>query len=109
MAFPYSIITILLWDMHEGRGTHFSSNLCPNGSLKKAEIERKGDLPWPLIKNIIFLAVIVAQLVERLLPTQEVGCSNRVISKFCIGRLFPAIVLKEENKEKEVGKCPFKN
>ena len=55
-------------------------------------------------------AVVVAQLVERLLPIPEVCGSNPVIgNNLCIEHLFIycQLCLKDENKEKEAGYGPF--
>ena len=49
------------------------------------------------------MAVVVAQLVERSLPTPEIRGSNPNIGKFYL----PIGNRKEENKEKEAGNGPF--
>ena len=58
---------------------------------------------WGCINK--FWVVVVAQLIERSLPTPEVCCSNPVI-----GEIFIELsnVLKRQNKEKEGGNGPFK-
>ena len=48
--------------------------------------------------------VVVAQLVERSLPTPEVRGSNPVISKIY---MYHQLYWKDENKEKKAGKCPI--
>ena len=55
------------------------------------------------------MAVVVAQLVERSLPTPEVRSSNPVIDKL-LYRAFVYCQLsrKDENKEKEAGYGPLK-
>ena len=56
-------------------------------------------------------AVVVAQLVERLLPIPEVCGSNPVIRNFlCILNicLLSTVYRKDKNKEKEAGNGPFK-
>ena len=55
------------------------------------------------------LAVVVAQLVEWLLPTPEVHSLNLVIGKLLYGTFAYCLLFrKDENKEKEVGNGPFK-
>ena len=48
-------------------------------------------------------AVVVAQLVERLLPTPEVRDRIQSLAKFISCRLY----LNDDNKEKEAGNGPF--
>ena len=61
--------------------------------------------PW---QTIIFVAVVVAQLVERSLPIPEVRGSNPVIGKNLLNIcLLSTVFWKDENKEKEVGDGPF--
>ena len=52
-------------------------------------------------------AVVVAQLVELLLPTPEVRGSNPVVGKIYIEQCVLSTVLKKRNKEKEAGNGPF--
>ena len=49
-------------------------------------------------------AVVVAQLVERLLPIPEIRGSNPVNGKFYL----LSAILKSKNKEKEAGNGPLK-
>ena len=51
--------------------------------------------------------MVVAQLVEQLVPTPEVHGSNPIIGKIYIERCL-SIVLDSKIKEKEVGYCPLK-
>ena len=64
-----------------------------------------------MIHKVLFVeAVVVAQLVERLLPIPEVRGSNPVIgNNLYIEHLFIYCQLcwKDENKEKEAGYGPF--
>ena len=61
------------------------------------------------IKKLYIRGVVVAQLVEWLLPTPEVGGSNPVNWKFLYRHLFVYCQLywKDEIKEKEEGTGPF--
>ena len=58
-------------------------------------------------KNFYLRAVIVAQLVERLLPIPEVRGSNPVIGKNLYWTSYCQLYWKDENKEKEAGKSQF--
>ena len=63
------------------------------------------------IKYPMCWAVVVAQLVEQLLPIPEVRSSNPVIGKnlFILNIcLLSTVYWKDENKEKEAGDGPFK-
>ena len=54
-------------------------------------------------------AVVVAQLVERLLPIPEVRGSNPVIGKIYIHHLLTVnCIEKKKTKKKEAGNGPFK-
>ena len=53
-------------------------------------------------------AVVMAQLVDRLLPIPEVRSSNPVIGKNLYWTFYSQLYWKDENKEKEAGKGPFK-
>ena len=55
---------------------------------------------WAVKHFFLHKAVVVAQLVERSLPTPEVRGLNPVIGKL--------LYWKDENKEKEAGNGPFK-
>ena len=56
------------------------------------------------------LAVVVAQLVEKMLPTPEVRGSNSVFGKNCIEYCFLLTVFcKEEIQKKRPGMVHFKN
>ena len=54
-------------------------------------------------KSFSWWAVVVAQLVERSLPTPEIRGSNPNIGKLYL----PIVHWKDENKEKEAGNGPF--
>ena len=58
-------------------------------------------------KNFYLRAVIVAQLVEQLLPIPEVRGSNPVIGKNLYWTSYCQLYWKDENKEKEAGKGQF--
>ena len=52
--------------------------------------------------------MVVAQFVERSLPTPEIRGLNPVIGKFyLLSTVFKKLYWKNENKEKEAGKGPF--
>ena len=57
------------------------------------------------------MVVVVAQLVERLLPIPQVRGSNPVIGKklfkLNISLLLSTVYWRDENKEKEAGNGPF--
>ena len=58
-------------------------------------------------KNYLW-AVVVGQLVEWSLPTNEVSSSPPVIGKlFCRTFVYCQLYWKDENKEKEAGNSPF--
>ena len=50
------------------------------------------------------MEVVLAQLVERSIPTPEVRGSNPVIGKICV---YYQLYWKDENKEKEAWNGPF--
>ena len=51
----------------------------------------------------------MVQLVEQLLPTQEIGGSNPIIGKiYLLSTVFKNMYWKDENNEKEAGNGPFK-
>ena len=75
---------------------------------------------WELISQFVFewtyflyeitshnWAVVVAKLVERLLPISEVHCSNPFIGKNVYWTFYCQLCWKDENKEKETGKAHF--
>ena len=65
-------------------------------------------IPFGYSKKNSTRVVAVAQLVERSLPTPEVGSSNPVISKLLCGTFVCCqLYWKDENKEKEAGNGPF--
>ena len=55
------------------------------------------------------MAVVVAQLVEQLLPILEVRCSNPVIGKIYIEHFTVNCVEKTKIKKKRLGKAHLKN
>ena len=75
--------------------------------VEKTKINKKdaGIGPFFLKKNKDGWAVIVAQLVERLLETPEVRCSNPVIGKINIEQCQQ--YWKDENKEKQGRERPI--
>ena len=62
-------------------------------------------LNWPL-EELRPLAVVVAQLVERLLPTTEVRSSNPVIGNIYIEYLLVNCIEKTKIKKKEAWNDP---
>ena len=54
-------------------------------------------------------AVIVAQLVEWLVPIPEVGGSNPVISKLYFSHILSTVLKKTKIKKNEAGNGSFKN
>ena len=57
--------------------------------------------------NVLPRAVVVAQLVERLLPIPEVQGSNPVIGKIYIEHLFTCLLSSVLNRRKEAGNGPL--
>ena len=53
------------------------------------------------------MAVVVAQLAKRLLPTSEFRGSNPIISKVLLNIVNCQLYWKDETKEKEAGKMYF--
>ena len=56
----------------------------------------------------VVVAVVVAQLAERSLPTPEIRGSNPDISNILNIFICQLLSRKDENKEKEAGNGPFK-
>ena len=65
---------------------------------------------WQRILILNLWAVVVAQWVERSLPTSEIRSSNPVIGKFylLLFALKSCVVKTKTVNEKEAGKGPFK-
>ena len=69
-------------------------------------VQKRGGRCTSTHKNMTS-GVVVAQLVERSLPTPEVRSSNPVISKMYMEQCYCQLYWKDENKEKESGNGPF--
>ena len=61
-----------------------------------------------VVISMNFWAVVVAKLVEWLLPTPEVCGSNPVIGEIYFEHCYFQLHRKDENKEKEAGYSAFK-